>query len=267
MEDRKNIIAQEFMKLHEAIETLRSPNGCPWDREQTHESLKSYAIEETYELLEAIESGKIEKVEDELGDVLLQVMMHSQIAAEAKEFDIADVCKRHREKLQRRHPHVFGDVEVADIDEVWRNWEAIKRTEKGNESRKSALDGVPLHMPALMRASKIGKKAARTGFDWPNPEPILDKLSEETDELKEAMMAENQDAIKEEIGDLLFTVVNLARHCHIDPEEALRQTTEKFVRRFSHIEDYAKSIGKELGDMTLEEMDGVWDQAKSKEHE
>jgi tetrapyrrole methylase family protein/MazG family protein len=266
MEDREKIVAEEFVKLYEAIKMLRSPEGCPWDREQTHESLKQYAIEETYELIEAIESSNMDKVEDELGDVMLQVLLHSEIASESELFDVADVCRRHREKLQRRHPHVFSDVEVDGIDEIWKNWETIKRAEKGNEHRKSALDGVPDHLPALMKANKIGKKAARHGFDWPDILPVLDKLQEEAIELREAMESEDSDKIKEEIGDLLFSVVNIARHVDVDPEEALRQTTDKFRRRFIQIEEYALSQGRELRDMTLQEMDAIWDEVKLKEN-
>ena len=161
---------KEFLELVEAIRTLRGPQGCPWDREQTHASLASYLIEETYEAVEAIESGCPEKIEDEMGDILLQVLLHSQIASESEEFDIAHVCRRLREKLIRRHPHVFSEVEVSGIDEIWRNWEQIKRAEPGHEERMSALDGVPKALPALMRALKISKKAARTGFEWPDVE-------------------------------------------------------------------------------------------------
>lgn len=265
MIDRDSVVAEEFVRLYAAIKMLRSPEGCPWDREQTHESLKQYAIEETYELVEAIESGDSDKVEDELGDVLLQVLLHSQIASESGQFDVADVCRRHREKLQRRHPHVFTELEVEGIDEIWQNWERIKRAEKGNEHRKSALDGVPAQLPALMRANKIGKKAARHGFDWADLEPVLDKLKEESEELREAIKTEDKTAIKDEIGDLLFSVVNVARHLDIDPEEALRQTTEKFKRRFMQIENAASEQGRELRDMSLEEMDSVWEQVKLKE--
>lgn len=255
-------ICEEFAKLVETVAILRSPGGCPWDREQTHESLKRYAIEETYEVLEAIESGDPGKLEDELGDLMLQVLLHAQIADENKQFGISDVCRVLREKLQRRHPHVFADTEVSGVDEVLTNWEQIKRAEPGYEERKSVLDGIPKNLPALMRAAKISKKAARTGFDWPDVRAIVDKLKEETQELEEAIDQESQENIKEEIGDLLFTLVNIARFQGIDPEESLRDMLEKFTYRFTHIEKRAEETNRDIHDMTLEEMDEVWNEVK-----
>lgn len=249
---------EEFGKLVEVISILRSPNGCPWDKEQTHESLKNHAIEETYEMIEAIESGNPKKLADELGDVLLQVLLHSQIASETGDFDISDVCKRIREKLIRRHPHVFEDLEVSGIDEIWKNWEQIKREETGHEDRKSALDGVPNTLPALMRANKISKKAARTGFDWPDLESVLAKLEEETSELHDAIQSNNSEHIKEEIGDMIFTLVNIARFQNIDPEDALRTTISKFIRRFSNIENHATSTNRQIQDLSMDEMEEVW---------
>lgn len=255
-------VFEEFIELVETVRKLRSPGGCPWDRQQNHDSLKRYAIEETYELVEAIESGDASKVKEELGDVLLQVLLHAQIADEDGDYDIGDVCRTIKEKLQRRHPHVFGEVEVAGVDEVLHNWEQIKRAEPGYEDRESALDGVPEHMPALMRAAKLGKKAARTGFDWPDIQSIFDKLREETVELKEAVDRGARADIREEIGDLLFTVVNIARHADVDPEEALRLMLKKFAYRFTHIEDHARATGRDIGQLTLDEMDDVWNEAK-----
>jgi len=257
-----NDIAQEFIELVETVCRLRSPGGCPWDRQQTHDSLKHYAIEETYELVEAVESGEPAKLKDELGDVLLQVLLHAQIANEEGRFDISDVCRNIKEKLHRRHPHVFGEVEVAGVDEVLHNWEQIKRAEPGYEDRESVLDGVPEHLPALMRAAKLGKKAARTGFDWPDIQAIFDKMREETIELKDAIDRGTQADIREEVGDLLFTIVNIARHADVDPEEALRLMLKKFIYRFTHIEDHARATGRDIGQLTLDEMDDAWNQAK-----
>ncbi len=259
MNDR---IQDEFGKLVETVARLRSPGGCPWDRQQTHDSLKRYVIEETYEVVDAIESGEPRRLEDELGDLLLQVLLHAQIASESGEFDIADVCRVHREKLIRRHPHVFADTEVEGVEDVLTNWEQIKRAEPGYSERESVLDGVPESLPALMRAAKLSKKAARTGFDWPNIHAIFDKLAEETQELHQAIDSEEKGEIKEEIGDLLFTVVNISRFAGIDPEEALRDMLRKFVHRFQRIEDRARETGREVNQMTLEEMDSVWDEAK-----
>lgn len=262
MNDR---IKEEFERLVETVAKLRAPDGCPWDREQTHDSLKRYAIEETYEVVEAIESGDPSQLEDELGDLMLQVLLHAQISSESEGFDIADVCVRLREKLQRRHPHVFGTTQVSGVDDVLTNWEQIKRGEPGYEHRKSVLDGVPNSLPALMRAAKLSKKAAKTGFDWPDVSAIVEKLREETGELDEAVKTGDRDEIKSEIGDLLFTVVNIARFEGIDPEEALREMLERFNFRFRKIEEKAEQSGRNIGDMTLAEMDAVWNEAKGRE--
>ncbi len=255
----------QFAALVETVRKLRSPEGCPWDREQTHDSLKTYVLEETYEVLEAIDSGVPHKLADELGDLLLQILLHAQIAEENQQFDIADVCRLITEKLRRRHPHVFSDTQVSGIDEIWANWERIKSEEPANEGRESALDGVPSNLPALMRAAKLTKKAARVGFDWPHIHGIMEKLREETLELEEAIEHGDQAAVKEELGDLIFTAVNIARFQGIDPEEALRETSAKFTARFGAIERYAEESGKKLQDMTLEEMDAAWNAAKAGE--
>ena len=262
MDDR---ITDEFAALVETVARLRGPGGCPWDREQTHDSLRKFAIEETYEVVEAIEGGDPSKLEDELGDLLLQVLLHAEIARESSDFDIADVCARIREKLWRRHPHVFADTRVSGVDDVLHNWEQIKRAEPGHEERKSVLDGVPKALPALMRAAKLSKKAARTGFDWPDVSAIVEKLREETGELEEALANGDQAGVASEIGDVLFTVVNIARYQGIDPEEALREMLVRFTTRFGRIEQEAAAQGRAISDMTLEEMDAVWDQAK-KQH-
>lgn len=255
-------VRDEFAALVETVARLRAPGGCPWDREQTHDSLKKFAVEETYEVLEAIESGDPSKLEDELGDLLLQVLLHAQISSETSGFDIADVCARIREKLQRRHPHVFADTQVSGVDDVLHNWEQIKRAEPGNEDRTSVLDGVPKSLPALMRAAKLSKRAARTGFDWPEVTAIFEKMREEAGELEEAIAKGDRAEIQSEIGDLLFTVVNIARFQDIDPEEALREMLERFSSRFGRIEEEAAKKGRNMRDMTLAEMDAIWDQAK-----
>lgn len=253
---------EEFAKLVETIATLRGPSGCPWDREQDHVSLRKYVIEEAYEVVDAIDHGSDTKLEEELGDLLLQVLLHAQIASEEGRFDIADVCKVHRSKLVRRHPHVFGDIEVAGVDEVLHNWEEIKSREPGREEITSAIGGVPVSLPALMRASEISKRAARTGFEWPDMSGVLDKLQEETAELKEAVDSGNSEHVKHEIGDMLFTLVNIARWAKVDPEESLREMLDRFQSRFTAIETHAKDTGRQIGDLTIDEMDEVWNRAK-----
>ena len=258
----ENRILDQFQTLVETVAMLRSPGGCPWDLQQTHESLKRHAIEETYEVVDAIESGDPVKLRDELGDLMLQVLLHAQIASEAGEFDMGDVCETLREKLHRRHPHVFADTQVSGVDDVIDNWEQIKRTEAGHDPRESALDGVPANLPALMRAAKLSKKAAGTGFDWPDVAAIVEKLREETRELEDALSRDDQREIEDEIGDVLFTTVNIARFKGIDPEEALRRMLGRFIRRFTQIEDKAAQGGRNIQEMTLPEMDRVWNQAK-----
>jgi tetrapyrrole methylase family protein/MazG family protein len=238
-----------------AIQVMaRLREECPWDRKQTHESLVKNLIEEAYELVEAIGSGSEGQLEDELGDVLLQVLFHSNIARQAGAFDIEDVAEVLRQKLVRRHPHVFGDVEVKDAEEVKANWEQIKETERGG-ARQSLLDGVPVGMPALERAAKIQRRAADAGFDWEQAAPVLDKLSEEVEELREAVVEVNR--VPEELGDVLFTVVNLARHLSVDPELALRGAIDRFISRFAAMEMMGPLEG-----LSLAELDERWEQAK-----
>jgi tetrapyrrole methylase family protein/MazG family protein len=259
MQDRAS---KEFAELVETVAKLRSPDGCPWDREQTHDSLKRFAIEETYEVVEAIDSGDMGRLRDELGDLMLQVLLHAQMATEEGQFDITDVCRTIREKLHRRHPHVFGETEVSGVEDVLVNWEKIKSCEPGYDERESVLDGVPESLPALMRAADLSRKAARTGFDWPDIHAIFGKLKEEIRELEAAIDGANKAEIKGEIGDLLFTVVNIARWAETDPEEALRDMLKKFTYRFNRIEQRARETGRNIREMTLEEMDKVWDEAK-----
>jgi len=231
-----------FDRLIEVIEKLRSPKGCPWDREQTHQSLKPYLIEETYEVLDAIDDGRPEVLQDELGDLLLQIVLHSQLAAEKKTFTIEDVVKSISAKMIRRHPHVFGDTAVKDVKDVWRNWEKIK---KGEKVQKSILDSVPAALPALYRATKVQKKAARVGFDWPDIVGVLDKIKEEIHEFEEIKVKKQPERALDEFGDILFSLVNLARKLDLDAEDALRQATKKFEKRFKYVEQKVNKSGKE----------------------
>jgi tetrapyrrole methylase family protein/MazG family protein len=250
-------------ELIRAMARLRSPAGCPWDREQTHESLKRYVLEETYELLEAIDSGDPKKIANELGDLLLQVVFHAQLASERGDFDLDTVAERIVSKLIHRHPHVFGTTKVKDADEVVTNWERLKAQEPEVSDRESVLDGVPQTLPALMRAAEMQKRASRVGFDWEDVAGPLDKIDEETRELREAHANADAAGLAEETGDLLFAVVNASRFCGVDPEDALRQTIEKFYGRFRRIEEHARRSGRDLREMSLEEMDRIWEEAKA----
>lgn len=247
-----------LQKLRQILETLRAEGGCPWDREQTHKSLKRNLIEESYELLEAIDEGDTENMREELGDVLLQVFFHAQIAQEDKKFDIEDVAGEISEKLIRRHPHVFGDENVADSEEVLYRWEEIKKKEK-KASRKSALDGVVFAQPALMCAQQLSKKAVKTGFEWPNYEMLKECFFSEIDEFHHEVDAQNQDAMEDEFGDILFALVNIARWHKIDAEQALRRANKKFIKRFKKMEKLAQ---KPLEEYNFDEYDDLWKRAK-----
>lgn len=253
---------EAFDDLVETMAVLRAENGCPWDRQQTHESLKKYLLEETYETLEAVDSGDMEELCAELGDLMLQAVFHAQLADERGDFDVKDSIEHITVKLHRRHPHVFGDATVASAEEVLHRWAEIKAGEKGFEDRVSVLDGVPKTMPALARALEISKRAAGEGFEWPDLKAVFDKLEEEVGELREELLSGNETRIAEEIGDLLFTVVNVARWTNVEPEDALRVMMERFTSRFKRIEQEAGAAGRSLADMTIEEMDQVWDRAK-----
>lgn len=253
---------REFVDI---VRALRGPNGCPWDKQQSHRSLRPYVIEEACEVAEAIDSGDPGKLREELGDLLLQVVLHAVIAEESGTFDLDDIARDISAKMIRRHPHVFSDVAVSGADEVLRNWEAIKRAERGDAEPQSALAGVPADLPALMRAQKIQAKAARVGFDWPKVEEAMAKIPEELAELTAAYRGGERDTIEEEIGDLLFAVVNVARFLEVDPEGALARTTRKFSARFRHIEERARAAGVRLEDMSLAEMDALWEEAKRKQ--
>ena len=246
--------------LEEIVRILRAPGGCPWDAEQTHQSIRRNFLEEAYEAMEAIDEGSPEHLEEELGDVLLQVVMHARMEQEAGRFDLDGVADGICKKLIYRHPHVFGDVAVSGTGEVLSNWEALKRKEKGQATNTDALEAVARALPALWRAEKVQKKARKAGFDWPDVSGALDKLSEELEELKTA--AAEGTNVAEELGDLLFSAVNAARFLKVDPEDALNGATDKFIGRFRKVEAQAAAQGKAMEDMGLEELDALWERAK-----
>ena len=246
--------------LEEIVRILRAPGGCPWDAEQTHQSIRRNFLEEAYEAVEAIDEGSPEHLEEELGDVLLQVVMHARMEQEAGRFDLDGVADGICKKLIYRHPHVFGDVAVSGTGEVLSNWEALKRKEKGQATNTDALEAVARALPALWRAEKVQKKARQAGFDWPDVSGALDKLSEELEELKTA--AAEGTNVAEELGDLLFSAVNAARFLKVDPEDALNGATDKFIGRFRKVEAQAAAQGKAMEDMGLEELDALWERAK-----
>ncbi len=250
---------EEFARLIEIVQQLRAPGGCPWDREQTHRSLRPYLVEETYEVLDSIDREAYGELKKELGDLMLHIVFHAQIAGEEQLFDMADVLQHINEKLIRRHPHVFGDSSVTDARHVERQWEKIK-LEEGH--RKRLLEGVPKHQPALNRAFRVQEKAAGVGFDWPDVAPVWDKIREEVNELEVEVSANDPRRIEDELGDLLFSIVNLARKLKVNPEDALRGTVDKFTERFNFIEDTLLNQGRKLHESTLEEMDSLWDEAK-----
>jgi tetrapyrrole methylase family protein/MazG family protein len=245
-------------QLVEVVDRLLGPGGCPWDQEQTHETLKKYLLEEAYEVLDAIDSGNVDRLREELGDLLLQPVMHAQMEKAAGRFDIDDVARAITEKLVYRHPHVFGEVSVVDADEVLRNWDVLKQAEKPEE-RKSILSGVPLGMASLLRAHEVSKRAARVGFEWPDLDSVFEKLQEEEGELKEAIEQGDSNRVEEEIGDLLFTAVNIARWCKIEPEEALRKMLNRFTERFMQMEE---TCDRPLRELTPEEWEDLWQAAK-----
>ena len=245
-------------ELVEVMDRLLGPGGCPWDREQTHASLTRYLIEETYEVIEAIDENDMEQLKEELGDLLLQIVFHSALAARQGAFDINQVTQTVTEKMINRHPHVFGTMPLATSDEVLDKWEGFKK----KEGKRQVLEGIPRHLPALMRAEKMQAKAARVGFDWPVIDGAVDKLMEEVQELARA---ENQEQVAEEMGDVLFAVVNIARFLGVDPEDALQRTNNKFAARFGYVEQVLKDSGKSWEEVTLEQMDAIWDEAKSLE--
>lgn len=255
------ILSKQFFKLREIIAALRGPNGCPWDKKQTHKSLKKYLIEETYELIDAINRGEDDLLVEELGDVLLQVMLHAQIGEDEGYFSIDDVIEGISNKMVRRHPHVFGNATADNADEVVTLWEDIKKQEKGSKE-KSILEDVGYDIPNLIRAYDLQKKAAKVGFDWETVGPALEKVREELKELEQELEKGTEDAIKDEFGDILFALVNVARFLKLQPEEALFQANEKFKRRFEFIEKQVKESGKPFREYSLEELDEFWNEAK-----
>ena len=248
---------EAFERLLIVMDELREQ--CPWDKKQTMESLRHLTIEEVYELGDAILDKDLEDVKKELGDVLLHIVFYSKIASETNDFDIADVCHAICDKLIERHPHIYGDVEVKDEEDVKRNWEQIKL----KEGKKSVLEGVPRSLPAMVKANRIQDKVAGVGFDWEKPEQVFEKVEEELSELKSEIKNGNQEAIESEFGDVLFSMINYARFLKVNPENALERTNKKFIKRFQYLESKAKDLNKSLKDMTLAEMDVFWEEAKS----
>ena len=252
-----------FNDLLRIMEILRAPDGCMWDREQDHQSIRRNFIEETYEVCEAIDEQDPEHLKEELGDVLLQVVFHTEMEKEKGVFDIGDVADGICKKLIYRHPHIFGTVEVGSSEEILRNWDELKRKEKHQETDTSALESVAKSLPGLIRAEKLQKKAAKVGFDWENAQGALEKVEEELDEVKRAIAGDGDP--EEEIGDLLFAAVNVARHLKVDPERAMEKTCNKFVRRFAEMERQAQQENKALSDLSLTELDTLWNRSKEKE--
>ncbi|HEV3220569.1 MAG TPA: nucleoside triphosphate pyrophosphohydrolase [Candidatus Acidoferrales bacterium] len=268
-----------FSDLVALQERLLAPNGCPWDREQTHESLRTYLIEEAYEVLDALESGDADKFAEELGDLLLQIIFHSALASQAGRFDVSDVIERVHTKMVRRHPHVFGNRKAGTAAQVLKNWEQLKAEERraaranngkstkdGDKAAPSSLlDGIPHTLPAVLEAYQVARRAARVGFDWPDISGVLDKLREESSELERALAARNADEIESEAGDLLFAAVNVARFLKLDPEIVLKKSNRKFIERFQQMEIQAAAEGRKLADMNAAELDVLWNNVKSKQ--
>jgi MazG family protein len=258
----------EVERLREIVARLRAPGGCPWDREQTHKSLRASAIEEVYEMVEAIDAGDDPHFKEELGDLLLQVMMHAEIAEEEGRFDLEGIAVEVSEKLVRRHPHVFGETKLGDSDAVLKQWDEIKKAErasKGAPADASALDGVSAALPALMRAQKMQRRVAGVGFDWKELHEVVEKIREEVAEVEREIASGDRARLEDELGDLLFAVVNLTRKAKLEAEILLSEATNKFVRRFQALEAEAARLGKKLPEMTLQEMDAIWDQVKARE--
>ncbi len=255
MNTRKDQL-KAFDRLLTIMDELRAQ--CPWDKKQTMQTLRHLTIEETYELGDAILENDLEEVKKELGDVLLHIIFYAKIGSETKDFDIADVCEAISEKLIHRHPHIYGDVEVNNEEDVKRNWESIKL----QEGKKSVLEGVPHSLPALVKANRIQDKVAGVGFDWEQPEQVWEKVQEELNEFQEEVKANNAEKMEAEFGDVIFSMVNYARFLNINPENALERTNKKFIKRFQYLETKATTLGKSLKDMTLAEMDIYWEEAK-----
>ncbi|MEO1136790.1 MAG: nucleoside triphosphate pyrophosphohydrolase [Pseudomonadota bacterium] len=263
MTDAPSPDAKKIDALLDVMARLRAPEGgCPWDVEQTFKTIAPYTIEEAYEVADAIERGDMKGLKEELGDLLFQSVFHAQMAKEEGLFTFGDVAEAITEKMIRRHPHVFADADLRTAEEQTAAWEQQKAEERASKGDNSLLADVPAGLPGLTRAVKLQKRAGRVGFDWPDARAVLDKIAEETQELTEAMDADNKDHIEEEFGDLLFVLANLSRHLNIDPEAALRRANEKFIRRFRHIEKTFAARGESLADASLDEMEKVWEEAK-----
>lgn len=270
--DDKEQIGEAFYKLVQILRRLLGPGGCPWDKEQTHQTLKPFLIEEAYEVNESIDAGDFDALKEELGDLMLQIIFHAELARQAGKFNIVDVLQTICKKMLHRHPHVFGEERWHSADEVLRNWEDLKKIEQekiggGKKNRDSILAGIPKSLPALIRAQRLQDRAARVGFDWEHIADVFKKVEEELQELKQALAQtpEVNSRLEDEFGDLLFALVNLARFLKIQPEEALQKTNEKFMRRFAFIEQEARRQGRQLKSMSLAEMDALWEQAKDNE--
>jgi MazG family protein len=265
MAERFAEAGKKFAELVEVMARLRAPGGCPWDRKQTFETIKPYLLEETYEVMDAIDRQDWRGLEEELGDLLLQPVFFAEMAAESGRFTIADSLDAINQKLVRRHPHVFGDAQADTPEEVLTRWNEIKKQEKADQGapeQVSVLDGVPRNLPALMEAEKVSKKAAGLGFDWPDIGGVLDKIREEADELAAAQKTADSQHIEHELGDLLFTIVNLARDLKVDPEQALRKSTSRFRDRFAHVEKKVAESGKPFKETTLDQMEEWWQEGK-----
>ena len=259
-DDKSAAVREQFGRLYNIMRELRTK--CPWDREQTHDSLRQYLLEEVYEVLETLDEKHYEELRKEMGDLMLQILFHSRIASENDIFDVEDVIRSLNDKLIRRHPHVFGEVVANDAEQVLKNWEQIKLTES---DRTSVLDGVPRTMAALARAYRVQEKASRVGFDWGNIKDVWPKVYEELKELEEALQKRDLKKTEDELGDVLFSIVNISRFLEVNPEEALRGTIEKFMRRFRYVEQKFSESSRNMKDATLEEMDIFWNEAKKME--
>ncbi|MCF7885987.1 MAG: nucleoside triphosphate pyrophosphohydrolase [Candidatus Marinimicrobia bacterium] len=253
--------SEELNKFLDVMDTLLGPEGCQWDRKQTHKSLIPYLLEEAHEVIEAINEGNQNKLKEELGDLLLHIVFQAKLSEKEDEFKFSDSIRSIREKMIRRHPHIFSDVEVENTKDIKQNWEKIKK----KEGRKSLMEGLPKSLPSLLFARRIQERAAEQNFDWKKVEPIWEKIDEETQELKSAIAKKNQDEIEEEFGDLLFSLVNLSRFLNINPEEALKITNRKFMSRFQKIEKHIAHVDKDFANMSLNELDSLWNKAKDEE--
>jgi tetrapyrrole methylase family protein/MazG family protein len=256
-------VGDAFARLVEIMERLRAPGGCPWDREQTHQSIKPYLIEEAYEVAEAIEKNDSDELRTELGDLLLQIVFHSTMAREAGVFTIEDVIGAITDKMVRRHPHVFGDVQVKDAAEVLNNWSRIKAAERVNSEDRSAIAGVPRGMPALLRAARLGEKASHVGFDWQRPEEVLEKVREELGELDQALASGDRAATEAELGDVLLALTSLARRADLNAEDALARAADRFSHRFRQMEAFFHAQGRDLRDVPLSEQEAAWQRIKN----